>query len=89
MTLLFRRYEPREFLVQSLWRLSSLSTLGDQLVKDIQTCKTTVTRQLLDQVMDSNALVANANHKLNMKQRELIEPDLNPTFLGDSSHVTT
>ena len=39
--------------------------------------------------MDSIALVANANHKLNMKQRELIEPDLNPTFLGDSLHVTT
>ena len=50
-------------------------------MKDNQTCKTTVTREVLDQVMDSIALVANANHKLNMKQRELIEPDLNPTFL--------
>lgn len=51
-----------------------MSILGDQLVSNLQTGKTTNTRQ----VMDSIALVANANHKLNMKRRELIKPDLNP-----------
>ena len=30
--------------------------------------------------MDSIALVANANYKLNMKRRELIKPDLNPRY---------
>ena len=67
----------QELLVQGL---SSLSLLGDQLVKDLQTGKPTNVRQVLDQVMDSIALVANANYKLNMKRRELIKPDLNPPF---------
>ena len=67
----------QELLVQGL---SSLSLLGDQLVKDLQTGKPTDVRQVLDQVMDSIALVANANHKLNMKRRELIKPDLNPPY---------
>lgn len=67
----------QELLVQGL---SSLSILGDQLVKDLQTGKPTNVRQVLDQVMDSIALVANANYKLNMKRRELIKPDLNPPF---------
>ena len=66
-----------ELLVQGL---SSLLLLGDQLVKDLQTGKPTNVRQVLDQVMDSIALVANANYKLNMKRRELIKPDLNPPF---------
>ena len=65
----------QELLVQGL---SSLSILGDQLVKDLQTGKLANARQVLDQVMDSIALVANANYKLNMKRRELIKPDLNP-----------
>ena len=74
MTLLFRKYKNCLFRVyhpcRRFW------------VKDIQTGKTTDTRQLLDQVMDSLALVANANHKLNMKRRELIKPDLaQPYFL--------
>ncbi|PFX15027.1 hypothetical protein AWC38_SpisGene20779 [Stylophora pistillata] len=67
----------QELLVQVL---PSLSILGDQLVKDLQTGKPTNVRQVLDQVMDSISLVANANYKLNMKRRELIKPDLNPTF---------
>ena len=67
----------QELLVQGL---SSLSLLGDQLVKDLQTGKPTNIRQVLDQVMDSIALVANVNNKLNMKRRELIKPDLNPPF---------
>ena len=67
----------QELFVQGL---SSLSLLGDQLVKDLQTGKPTNVRQVLDQVMDSIALVANANHKLNMKRRELIKPDLNPPY---------
>ena len=67
----------QELLVQGL---SSLSILGDQLVKDLQTGKPTSVRQVLDQAMDSIALVANANYKLNMKRRELIKPDLNPTY---------
>ena len=78
MTLLFRKYKNCLFRVyhpcRRFW------------VKDIQTGKTTDTRQLLDQVMDSLALVANANH--NMKQRELIKPDLNRTIYGHSLQVT-
>jgi len=45
----------QELLVQGL---SSLSILGDKLVKDIQTGKPTNIRQVLDQVMASTALVA-------------------------------
>ena len=45
----------QELLVQGL---SSLSLLGDQLAKDMQTGKPTNVRQVLDQVMDSIALVA-------------------------------
>ena len=67
----------KELLVQGL---SSLSILEDQLVKDLQTGKPTNVRQVLDQVMGSIALVANANYKLNMKCRELIKPDLNPPY---------
>ena len=48
----------QELLVRGL---SSLSILGDQLVKDLQTGKPTNARQVLDQVMDSIALVANTN----------------------------
>ena len=69
----------QELLLQGL---SSLSILGDQLVKDLQTGKPTNVRQVLDQVMDSIALVAKANYKLNMKCREPIKPDLNPLIQG-------
>ena len=47
-------------------------------VKDLYSGKTTNKRQILDHVMDSTALLANANFKLNMKQQELIKADLNP-----------
>ena len=50
-------------------------------MKDIQTAKIINTHKVLGQVMDSITLVANANHKLNMKQRELIKPDLNPPYM--------
>ena len=49
-------------------------------MKDLQTGKPTNVRQVLDQVMDSIALVDNANYELNMKRRELIKPDLNPPY---------
>ena len=73
--LAFQRVQ--EPLVQSL---SALSILGDQLVKDLHAGTTPNTRQILDHVMDSIALLANANFKLNMKRRELIKPDLNPPY---------
>ena len=63
----------QEPLVQGL---SALSILGNQLVKDLHAGKTLNTRQILDHVMDSIALLANANFKLNMARRELIKPDL-------------
>ena len=48
------------------------------MVKDLHAGKTLNTRQILDHVMDSFALLANANFKLNMARRELIKPELNP-----------
>ncbi|CAH3127686.1 unnamed protein product [Porites lobata] len=63
----------QEPLVQGL---PALSILGDQLVKDLHAGKTLNTRQILDHVMDSIALLANANFKLNMARRELIKPEL-------------
>ena len=73
--LAFQRVQ--EPLVQSL---SALSILGDQLVKDVHAGTTPNTCKILDHVMDSIALLANANFKLNMKRRELIKPDLNPPY---------
>ena len=67
----------QEPLVQSL---SALSILGDQLVKDLHTGTTPNTRKIFDHVMDSIALLGNANLKLNMKRRELIKPDPNPPY---------
>ena len=49
-------------------------------MKDLQTGKPTNVRQVLDQVMDSIPLVANANFKLNMKRRELIKAYLHPPY---------
>ena len=49
-------------------------------MKDLHTDKPTNVRQVLDQLMDSIALVANAKYKLNMKRRELIKPDLDPPY---------
>ena len=73
--LAFQRVQ--EPLVQGL---SALSILGDQLIKDLHAGKTLKTRQILDHVMDSIALQANANFKLNMARRELIKPELNPPY---------
>jgi len=73
--LAFQRVQ--EPLVQGL---SALSSLSGQLVKDIHAGKTPKTRQILDQIMDSIALLSNANFKLNTKRRELIKPDLNPPY---------
>ena len=73
--LAFQRVQ--EPIVQSL---SAMSILSDQLVKDLHAEKTPNTRKILHHVMDSIALLANANFKLNMKRRELIKPHLNPPF---------
>lgn len=43
------------------WGLSALSILGDQLVKDLYSGKTTNKQQILDHMMDSIALLASAN----------------------------
>ena len=47
-------------------------------MKDLHAGTTPNTRKILDHVMDSIAVLANANFKLNMKRQELIKPDLNP-----------
>ena len=47
---------------------------------DINDGKTPDTRHVLDHVMDSVAMLGNTNWKLNMKQRELIKPELNPPY---------
>ena len=49
-------------------------------MKDVHAGKTPNTRKILDHVMDSIALLANANFKLNMKRQELIEHELNPPY---------
>ena len=54
--------------------ISALTKLAGKLVKDINDGKT------LDTVMDSVAMLENTNWKLNMKQRELIKPELNPPY---------
>ena len=62
-----------------LHEISALTELAGKLVKDINDGKTPNTRHVLD-VMDSVAMLGNANWKLNMKRRELIKPDLNPPY---------
>ncbi|PFX30406.1 hypothetical protein AWC38_SpisGene4801, partial [Stylophora pistillata] len=54
--------------------------LADRLFKDIQSAKTVDARETLRHVMDSIALFGHANWKLNMKRREIIKPDLNPSY---------
>ena len=68
----------QEPLVESL---SALANLSDHLVKDVQSSKTTNTREVLHQVMDAVAILGNANWRLNMKRREIIKPELNPPYL--------
>ncbi|XP_028417149.1 uncharacterized protein LOC114541424 [Dendronephthya gigantea] len=67
----------QEPLIQGL---SVLTNLAGNLVSAIQQGKTPETRQILDKVMDSIAILSHANWKLNMKRRELIKPDLNPPY---------
>ena len=60
--------------------ISALTKLAGKLVKDINDGKTLDTWHVLDYVMDSVAMLGNTNWKLNMKQRELIKPELNPPY---------
>lgn len=60
--------------------ISAQTKLAGKLVKDINDGKTPDTRQMLDHVMDSVAMLGNTNWKLNMKRRELIKPELNPPY---------
>ena len=60
--------------------LSALAILSDHLVKEVQSSKTTNTREVLNQVMDAIAILANANWRLNMKRQEIIKPELNPSY---------
>ena len=54
--------------------LSALCSLSGKLVSSIQSGDT------LTVIMDSIALLCNTHHKLNMKRRELIKPELNPPY---------
>ena len=66
--------------VPLLQGLSAKTNLAGKLVKDITDRKTPDTRQELYHVIDSVALLSNTNWKLNMRRRELINPDLNLTL---------
>ena len=59
---------------------AALTNLVGHLVTGISKGDTPNTRDGLNHVMDSIALLGNANWKINMKRRELIKPDLNPAF---------
>ena len=67
----------QEFLLPGL---SALCTLSGKLVSSIQSGDTPNTRETLTVIMDSIALLCNTHHKLNMKRRELIKPELNPPY---------
>ena len=60
--------------------ISALTNLAGKLVKDVHDGKTLNTRDVLNHVMDSVAMLGNTNWKLNMKRRELIKPELNPPY---------
>ena len=60
--------------------ISALTNLAGKLVKDVTDGKTPNTRDVLNHVMDSVAMLRNTNWKLNMKRRELIKPELNPPY---------
>ena len=60
--------------------LSALAILSDRLVKDVQSSKTTNTREVLNQVMDAVAILGNANWRLNIKRREIIKLELNRPY---------
>ena len=63
-----------------LQELSALTNLVGKLVKDITDGKVPDTHQVLDHILDSVALLGNANWKLNMKCRELMKPGRNPPY---------
>ena len=75
MDLAFQKVQ--EFLLPGL---SALCTLSGKLVSSIQSGNTPNTRETLTVIMDSIALLCNTHHKLNMKRRELIKPELNPPY---------
>ena len=75
MDLAFQKVQ--EFLLPGL---SALCTLSVKLVSSIQSGDTPNTRETLTVIMDSIALLCNTHHKLNMKRRELIKPELNPPY---------
>ena len=60
--------------------LSALCALSGKLIVSINSGKTPKTRETLTTIMDSVALLCHTHHKLNMKRRELIKPELNPPF---------
>lgn len=60
--------------------ISALTNLAGKLVKDVTDGKTPNTRDVLNHVMDSVAMLGNTNWKLNMKRRELIKPELNSPY---------
>ena len=59
---------------------SALCALSRKLIVSINSGETPNTRETLKTIMDSVALLCNTHHKLNMKRRELIKPELNPPF---------
>ena len=88
---LTQAYQPSsKNLQQSSEKLRSSSTLclrvafGPTRLKRalklivIQCGESPNTREILTTIMDSVALLCNTHHKLNMKRRELIKPELNP-----------
>ena len=59
---------------------AALTNLVRRLVTSISNGDTPNTRDVLNHVIDSEALLENADWKLNMKKRELIKPNPNPPF---------
>ncbi len=59
---------------------AALTNLVGSLVTSIANGVTPNRCDVLNHVMDTVALLGNANWKLNMKRRELIKPDLNSPF---------
>ena len=49
-------------------------------MKDVTDGKTPNTWDVLNHVMDSVTMLGNTNWKLNMKRREFIKPELNPSY---------
>ena len=62
--------------------LSVLCTLCGKRVSSIQSGDMPNTRETLTVIMDSIALLCNTHHKLTMKRRELIKPELQSTLQG-------